>query len=329
MPEKTEDISSRILVADDQAEMRELLVDILEDSGYAVIAVADGESALEAVKRQRPDLILLDAMMPGLDGFEVTRLIKSDDQTRLIPVIMLTGLSDIEDKIKGLDSGVDDFLTKPFNRVELLTRVKSLIRVKSFTDELENAETVIFSLALAVEAKDKYTEGHCHRLSEYGAMLAERLGLPESQIKAVRRGGVLHDIGKIAIHDAILLKPASLTEDEFALIRKHPEIGERICQPLKSLKEALPIIRHHHERWDGSGYPDGLAGNAIPITARIIMTADLYDSLTTQRPYRMELSREQAIAIMREETENGWYDPQIMELFIEMIREIEFSANRL
>lgn len=311
----------RVLIVDDQEDMRDLLTDILEDAGYRVHAAVNGEDALKWVNANHPDLVLLDALMPGLSGFEVARILKSSGSTRLIPVIMLTGLSDIEDKIKGIDCGVDDFLTKPFNRLELVTRVRSLIRVKLYTDELENAETVIFSLALAVEAKDKYTEGHCNRLSQYGSMLAERIGLPADMVKAVRRGGILHDIGKIAIHDAILLKPAALNAEEFALIRKHPEIGERICRPLKSLQQVLPIIRHHHERWNGSGYPDGLAGEAIPVTARIIMIADLYDALTTQRPYRAELTREQAFGIMNEETAMELYDPKLMGAFIGMITE--------
>jgi putative two-component system response regulator len=318
-PFKSTEGSSRILIVDDQPDMLEILKDILDDAGYEVISAKRGEEAISRVNSDLPDLILLDALMPGLTGFEVTRILKTNDLTRLIPIIMLTGLSDLEDKIHGIEEGVDDFLTKPFNRVELLTRVKSLIRVKLYTDELEKAETVIFSLALAVEAKDKYTEGHCSRLSQYGSVMAERIGLPPDMVKAVRRGGILHDIGKIAIQDSILLKPASLSTDEFAIIQRHPEIGERICQPLRSLHQVLPIIRHHHERWNGSGYPDGLAGESIPVTARIIMIVDMYDALTTQRPYRAELTQKQAFEIMREETAMELYDPALMDEFIDMI----------
>lgn len=313
------DSAARILIVDDQPDMLDLLRDILEDSGYRVSTAENGKEALEHVNGDHPDLILLDALMPGLSGFEVTRHLKTNDKTRLIPIIMLTGLSDLEDKLRGIEEGVDDFLTKPFNRVELLTRVKSLIRVKLYTDELENAETVIFSLALAVEAKDQYTEGHCTRLSQYGSLLAERIGLPAETVKAVRRGGILHDIGKIAVHDSILLKPAALTREEFTAVQKHPEIGERICRPLHSLTNVLPMIRHHHERWNGSGYPDGLRGNAIPVTARIITIVDLYDALTTHRPYRAELSQAQAFEIMNEETAIGLYDPDLMNEFISMI----------
>lgn len=313
--------SSRILIVDDQPEMLELLKDILEDAGYQVISAQQGDEAIDRISADQPDLILLDALMPGLTGFEVTRILKTNDQTRLIPIIMLTGLSDMDDKIRGIEEGVDDFLTKPFNRAELLTRVKSLIRVKLYTDELEKAETVIFSLALAVEAKDNYTEGHCNRLSQYGAMLAERIGLPSDMVKAVRRGGILHDIGKIAIQDSILLKPGPLTADEFSIIQRHPEIGERICRPLRSLHQVLPIIRHHHERWNGSGYPDGLSGKAIPVAARIIMIVDLYDALTTRRPYRAELNDMKAFEIMREETAMDLFEEALMEEFINMIRE--------
>lgn len=309
----------RLLVVDDQPEMVELLSDILSEAGYDVESATTGREALEKVNRRHPDLILLDAMMPGLSGFEVAAALKNDTATRLIPIIMLTGLSDLDDKIRGIEAGVDDFIVKPFNRLELLTRVKSLIRMKQYTDELENAETVIFSLALAVEAKDAYTEGHCHRLSYYGAQLAQRIGLSPDQVQAVRRGGILHDIGKIALPDAILQKPAPLSEEEFICVREHPAIGEKICQPLKSLRAALPIIRHHHERWNGSGYPDGLSGETIPVTARIIATVDLYDSLITQRPYRAALNTVAAMEIMREETAMGLYDPFLTAEFIRMI----------
>ncbi len=312
--------SPRVLVVDDNEEMVDLLTEFLKDAGYTVLSAGNGREAIAEVERANPDLILMDAMMPNLSGFEVTERLKTQDHTRLIPIIMLTGLSDVNDKIRGIEAGVDDFIVKPFNRLELLTRVKSLLRVKQYTDELENAETVIFSLALAVEAKDSYTEGHCSRLSIYGARLAERVGLSLEEVKAVRRGGILHDIGKIAIHDSILLKQGPLTPDEYLIIKQHPVIGERICKPLKSLSSVLPIIRSHQERWNGSGYPDGLDGENIPITARIIMTVDLYDALTTKRPYRGPLPPEEAFEIMRRETVQGMWDPHLMEEFISLLK---------
>lgn len=316
-------MSARVLVVDDSEDMVMLLTEFLEDAGYRVTTAEDGNQAMERIQRELPDLIILDALMPKMSGFEVVGKIKSDSATRLIPVIMLTGLSDINDKIRGIELGVDDFITKPFNRLELLTRVKSLVRVKMFTDELENAETVIFSLALAVEAKDAYTEGHCLRLSYYGERLARKVGLGEELCTAVRRGGILHDIGKIAIADAILHKNGKLTPEEFEIMKQHTVLGERICRPLKSLSQVLPIIRSHQERWDGSGYPDGLGGEQIPVTARIIMTVDLYDALTTDRPYRKALSEGEAFEIMQEETAMGLWDAQLMNAFIQMMADNE------
>ncbi|MBL7961473.1 response regulator [bacterium] len=312
--------ASKILVVDDSEEIVTLVTEILQDSGYKTIVARNGKEALKMVELENPDLILLDAMMPAMDGYEVTHLLKSQDRTRLTPIIMLTGLSDFNDKMKGIELGVDDFIVKPFNHIELLTRVKSLLRVKQYTDELENAETVIFSLALAVEAKDSYTEGHCHRLSYYGAKLAEHIGLSEDEIKAVRRGGVLHDIGKIAIDERILRKPGSLTSEEFTLVKQHPVIGENICKPLRSLNNVLPIIRSHQERWNGSGYPDGLSKENIPVTARVIMTVDLYDALTTDRPYRKALPEDEAFRIMFEEAEKGLWDPKMMQEFVQLIK---------
>jgi putative two-component system response regulator len=311
----------RILVVDDDALHRQFLKDHLTDEGYMVSTAADGQEALDKVAADAPDLILLDVMMPTVDGYEVCRRLKSDERTILIPIVMITALKATNERIKGIEAGADDFLSKPFNRLELLTRVRSLLRLKRHTDELESAETVLFTLALSVEAKDPYTTGHCERLATYSVALGKRLGLPPDHLKALRRGGILHDLGKIAIPDHILLKPGALNESERAMMRKHPVVGERICSPLKSLHLVLPIIRHHHERWNGTGYPDGLAGEAIPLTARILQVVDVYDAFTTERPYKPAYSREQAFAIMREETAKGWWDPRIVEAFIALLTE--------
>jgi putative two-component system response regulator len=310
---------SHILVVDDTDLNRQYLTTELEDEGYTVSTAADGEQALAAVAENPPDLILLDIMMPKLNGYEVCRRLKSDERTILIPVVMVTALSAAHERIKGIDVGADDFLSKPYNRLELLTRVRSLLKLKRHTDELEHAETVLFTLALSVEAKDPYTNGHCHRLSRLSVVLGEKLGLPPEQLKALHRGGILHDLGKIGIPDAILLKPGPLTDVERAVIMEHPIIGERICAPLRSLRLVLPIIRHHHEHWDGSGYPDGLAGEAIPLTARILQCVDIYDALVTERPYRPAYDREQARAVMREETARGWWDPCTMEVLMALL----------
>src|SRR5574337_1158396 len=284
-----------ILVVDDQ-EVNTLLVEtILAPQGYEIMAASDGERALELVAAQPPDLILLDIIMPGLDGFDVCARLKEDERTRLIPIVMVTSLSDLQDRIRGIEVGADDFLSKPFHSAELIARVRSLLRLKQFTDELENAEDVLCTLALSVEAKDTYTDGHCERLALYSVALGRSLGLPQEQLKALHRGGYLHDVGKIAVSESILNKITELTEEEWRIIRTHPVIGERICKPLKSLKFVLPVIRHHHERWDGGGYPDGLRGQEIPLTARIIQVVDIYDALTTARPYKPQLDTNQVV----------------------------------
>ena len=310
---------SRLLVVDDNPVNRQFLEDELTDEGYLVSTAEDGEDALQKVATESPDLILLDVMMPKLDGYETCRRLKSDPRTILTPVVMVTALTATHERIKGIEAGADDFLSKPYNRLELLTRVRSLLKLKRHTDELENAETVLFTLALSVEAKDPYTNDHCDRLARLSVALGEKLGLTQEQLKALHRGGILHDLGKIGIPDAILLKPGPLNDVERAVVREHPAIGERICRPLKSLRLVLPIIRHHHERWDGSGYPDGLAGEAIPVTARALQVVDVYDALTTQRPYKPAYSHDQACAIMREETTKGWWDSGMVEAFIALI----------
>ena len=309
----------RILVVDDDALIRQFLEDQLTGEGYLVSTARDGEEALVKVAADSPDLILLDVMMPKVDGFEVCRRLKSDDRTILIPVVMVTALTATDQRIKGIEAGADDFLSKPYNRLELFTRVRSLLKLKRHTDELENAETVLFSLALSVEAKDPYTNGHCDRLARYSVALGKSLGLHAEQLKTLQRGGVLHDLGKVGVPESILLKPGPLNDMERAVVREHPAIGERICKPLKSLRMVLPIIRHHHERWDGSGYPDGLAGEAIPLTARIMQVADIYDAFTTERPYKRALTQEESIALMREETAKGWWDPRLVEAFISLL----------
>jgi putative two-component system response regulator len=313
-------ITGTILVADDQASNRELLHELLTPQGFQVVSVSDGAAVLEQLTRTQVDLVLLDVMMPHLNGFEVCEKIKGDPGTYLIPVILITALSDKQDRLEGIKAGADDFLSRPVDRTELLARVRSLLKLKQRTDELERAESVLFSLARSIEGKDPYTLGHCERLAEYSARLGEHLGLSEEQLIALRRAGVVHDVGKIAVPDAILLKPGSLTEEEWKLIREHPAVGERICAPLKSFRLVLPIIRHHHERCDGSGYPDGLRAEAIPVTARVLQIVDVYDALTTDRPYRKALSITDALQTMKHEVAKGWWDPQIFEQFERLVR---------
>ncbi|HEV1995710.1 MAG TPA: HD domain-containing phosphohydrolase [Candidatus Acidoferrum sp.] len=304
-----------ILVADDMEANRELLSTLLSAKGYQVVCAADGQQALERLGSDSIDLVLLDVVMPRRTGFEVCQAMKSKPETRLIPVVLLTSLNSDADRIQGITCGADDFLSKPVNTHELLARVHSLLRLKQFTDELDNAENVLFSLALSIEAKDPYTEGHCDRLSKYSVALGEKLGLSEELRVALRRGGLVHDIGKLAVPESILLKPGPLTPEERKIMEQHVIAGERICAPLRSFRHVLPIIRHHHEKWDGSGYPDGLKGEQIPLTARILQITDIYDALTTDRPYRKALPVKEALAIMREEVKRGWWDGSILDEF--------------
>ena len=304
-----------ILVADDNEANRELLSAMLTAEGYQVVCAADGRQAQQQVDSDSIDLALLDVVMPRPTGFEVCQAMKSKPETRLIPVILLTGLNSDADRIHGIMCGADDFLNKPVNKHELLARVYSLLRLKQFTDELDNAETVLFSLALSIEAKDPYTEGHCDRLSKYSVALGEKLGLPQDLRVALRRGGLVHDIGKLSVPESILLKPGPLTPEERKIMEQHTVIGERICAPLRSFRHVLPIIRHHHEKQDGSGYPDGLKGENIPLTARILQITDIYDALTTDRPYRKALPLDKALSIMREEVKRGWWDGPILDEF--------------
>jgi putative two-component system response regulator len=319
----------KILLVDDESASRAALETLLRREGFEVHDASDGATALAECVSFRPDLVLLDVLMPGMSGFEVCKRIKAAPETRLTPVVLITGLSATEDRIKGINAGADDFLSKPIDFNELLARTRSLIKLKHYTDELENAESVLFSLALSIEARDPYTRGHCDRLSEMSAMLGEKLGIPEEDVKALRRAGIVHDVGKVAVPDSILLKPGPLSPEEIEVMRRHPVIGEQICEPLKTFRLVLPIIRHHHERHDGSGYPDHLRGQEIPLTARILQLADVYDALTTDRPYRKADSSDVALAIMNEEAARGWWDRELLEAFRTMIRDAyPADANR-
>ena len=284
--------SATILIVDDEEANLNLLQRLLERTGYRVLRAHDGDEALEAVPRERPDVVLSDVRMRGRDGFQICRLLKHDPATRLTPIILMTGSSDADDRLRAIDAGADDLIAKPIEPTELKARVRSLVQLKRFTDDLDSAETVLRNLAIMVEARDPYTDGHCQRLMQYARLLGERLNLSADQLSTLGRGAYFHDIGKISIPDSILLKPGALTAEEYARIREHPLTGDRLCGNFRVLHPVRPIVRWHHELVDGSGYPDGLRGDAIPLLAQIVGIVDVFDALTTTRPYRAALPPE-------------------------------------
>ncbi len=319
--ESTNNQSDYILVVDDSEQNVQLLEAYLAADGYEVAAAYSGSEALEQLEGGRiPDLIILDIMMPGMNGYEVCRKVKESHETSRIPVMMLTALQDMDDKVKGFEAGADEFLSKPVEKMELLIRVKALLRTKHLNEDLESARNVIYTLALAIEANDPYTRGHSERVAEYAGRLAERLGLSDGQADIIRNAGILHDVGKIGISEAILQKPGPLTNEELVSVQDHPVIGEKICKPLRSANMLLKVIRHHQERFDGDGYPDGLRADQIPIEARVVAVADAYDAMTSPRPYRPPMSHRQVLDVLRRESGRQW-DPEVVQEFLRMIKE--------
>ena len=311
--------SQTILVVDDKLDTLLLVRELLTSRGYNVNTASDADEALQAIRADRPDLILLDVIMPGRSGYDLCRELKDDPPTRLIPVVMITGLSDRSDRIRGIEAGADDFLSKPLYPEELYARVKSLLKLKHFTDELENAEAVLFTLALGVEARDPFTGDHCSRLAHFAGALGRHLHFDYDNIVALERGGYLHDLGKIKVPDEILKKGSELTLAEWEIMKQHPATGEAICAPLKSFRKVLPIIRHHHEHWNGSGYPDGLDGHNIPVLARVLQVVDVFDALTTTRPYKPAIPHSQTKETMLREAKRGLWDYELVREFFGML----------
>lgn len=310
----------RVLVIDDEGPNRLLLSRLLGAEGYEVDTASSGEEALDMVRRRPPDLMLLDVQMPGMNGFEVCRRLKDHTSTTtLVPIVLVTALSGHEHKLLGIQAGADDFIGKPFDAAELRARVASLLRLKRYTDELDSAEAIIETLARTIEARDAYTEGHCDRLSRYSVAIGRTLNVSDDELQALERGGYLHDVGKIGIPDAILLKTTPLTPGEFEIMKRHTLIGEHLCGDLRAFRLVAPICRHHHERFDGSGYPDGLCGDAIPLLAQIVSVADLYDAVTTDRPYRAARTPAEACRILREEASRGIWRPDLIANFTALV----------
>jgi putative two-component system response regulator len=311
--------NARVLVADDEESVAELLRRMLVKDGYAVEVVNDGLAALQAIAARKPHVVLLDVNMPVMNGIDVCRRIKGDLANRLTPVVLVTGMAQREKRIEGLEAGADDFLSKPVDAQELLARVRSLVRMKRYTDDLDSAASLIMAMALLIEARDGNTEGHCHRMANYATALGRALDLGEDDLHALHRGGFLHDIGMLAIPDQVLRKSGPLDPEEFELMKSHTTVGDSLCGNLRSLEPVRPIIRHHHERLDGSGYPDGLAGEDIPLVAQIIGVVDVYDAVTTRRPYQGAHSSQEAIDILRGQVVRGWRRPDLVDTFATLV----------
>jgi cyclic di-GMP phosphodiesterase len=310
-----------ILAVDDDPTNLLVIEKMLGPHSCIVQKASSGQEALNVVWKQLPDVILLDVMMPGMDGFEVCRNLKGGESTRLVPVIIVTALQEKEDRIKGIQAGCDDFISKPIDRLELIARVHALGQVKRLNDDLDHAESVVLSLARAVEAKDTTTGDHCDRLIRLSKAFGEFLGLDPRSISVLERASILHDVGKIGIPDAILLKPGKLTEDEWDIMRTHPVLGVEICHPLKSLSDVCPIIRHHHEKWSGFGYPDGIVGDSIPYLARVFQVLDAFDAMTTERPYKHAFTVEETIETLCDERDRGFWDPELIQKFVDFVKE--------
>jgi putative two-component system response regulator len=312
--------TGKILVVDDYEPNLRGLGQLLRVAKYDVVTASNGTEALEAAARERPDLVLLDVIMPGISGLDVCRALKHQPDTCLTPVVLISGTQERETVIAGLEAGADDFLNKPVDPEELYTRVRSSIRLKRLTDDLESAESLFLTLGRIIEARDPYTEGHCERLAEYATALGRKLDLGQADIDALYRGAFLHDIGKIAIPDRILLKKGKLTQNEYALMKRHSVIGDELCATVRSLERVRPIVRHHHERLDGRGYPDGLSGTDIPVLAQIVSVVDVFDALTTSRTYRTALPTVTAYKMLIDEANRGWCHASMVEAFIELHR---------
>lgn len=316
-----------VLAVDDDATNLLVIEKMLTPHSCKVMKATSGQEALDMVWKGLPDVILLDVMMPGMSGFEVCKKLKSSESTRLVPIIIVTALQEKEDRIKGIQAGCDDFISKPIDRLELIARVHALGQVKRLNDDLDHAESVVLSLARAVEAKDNTTGDHCDRLIRLNNAFGKHLGLEDKDIRTLERASIVHDVGKIGVPDSILLKPGKLTEDEWEIMRQHPILGEEICHPLRSLADVCPVVRHHHEKFNGTGYPDGLIGESIPYLARVFQIIDAFDAMTSERPYKPAFSLEKTIKTLRDETSKGYWDPKLMEKFIEFIEKHQKKKN--
>ena len=343
-----------ILVVDDQPQNIELIEAHLATQGYDIVSAANGQEALEKLFKNEIDLILLDVMMPGMDGFEVTRMVRQDDKHRLLPIVLVTALHETQDRIKGIEAGCDDFISKPFDKMELLARVRSLLKVKAYNDLLSNYQKelelevakkteelkqaferikaasldTIYRLSMASEYKDEDTGAHIKRMSRYSAAVARRLGLDENTIEIILYAAPMHDVGKIGIPDQILMKPGKLNQKEWKIMKQHTVIGAKILEgsDAEFIRLGETIAQTHHEKWDGSGYPNNLNGTEIPIAGRVTAIADVFDALTSKRPYKKPFSVEKSLVIISE-GKGSHFDPDVVDAFFAIQDEILTIKN--
>jgi putative two-component system response regulator len=332
----------KILVVDDEDRNLRLMEAFLIPLGYEVSFAHDGEEAIEVVKSQRPDLLLLDIMMPKMDGYEVARRLKADDRTNIIPIVMVTALTEVESRVRALEAGADDFLSKPIDKTEVRARVASLLKVKAYNDHMINYQKTleeevanrlaelrqafekikvasldtIYRLSRAAEYKDEDTGAHILRISNYSAIIARTMGLDEQTVESILYAAPMHDIGKIGIPDKILLKPAKLDPDESMIMEQHTVIGGKILEAADAdvIRLGEIIALTHHEKWDGTGYPKGLKGGEIPLVGRIVAIVDVFDALTSKRPYKEPFSLNKSYGIIKEGS-GTHFDPNIADAF--------------
>jgi cyclic di-GMP phosphodiesterase len=309
---------STILLVDVASASRDSWKSFLQSQNYEVFTAEDGESALRQCLQVQPDLVLVQDTLRDVGSFELCRRMKENPLNHQIPIVLVKPSSDPADASRGREAGAADFWGSSTSLGEIISRVESLLRLKSYIDE--QTKSVVLSLARSIEARCPLMNGHSDRIAKHAIQLGMSLDLPEEDLQELRIASLLHDIGKMAVPDEILLKPAALNAEETEIVRQHPAIGENICAPLKSLRRVLPVIRHHHERMDGSGYPDGLRGHEIPLMARILQIADIYDALVTDRPYRKALSSEDALETLKREARNGWLDASLVWKFSQICR---------
>jgi len=311
-----------LLVVDSDPVGRQLFRGVLKSSRYRILEASDVSEAIAILRNDKVDLVVTDLVLRDLSGLDLCRKLRAEKSTRLIPILVVTSVQTVESEIAGLDAGASEFLVKPISPMALRTRIRGMLRTKHVVDSLDEAESILFAMARIVDTRDSETGDHCERLAELSVLIGSAMGLPQADLTALRQGGYLHDIGKVATPDAILFKPGPLSEEEWAIMRQHTIVGESICRPMRSLRPVLPIIRHHHERWDGSGYPDGLRGEEIPLLARILQLTDVYDAIISKRSYKQAFDPDEALEMMQQEVDRGWRDPALFELFLSVMRRV-------